>query len=135
MTKAYNVRGVEAGMTTTKRVGKGKAAVELTITRTEPTGIKVVDETGGDEPAVPLRPVDTGKVKTVILPGLSLIRYQRGYYVLEQKGKAYSGQKATLRRVLYRDDLRVLVEALFTAGQDVKTYEEAHGIQPEATPF
>jgi hypothetical protein len=135
MTTAGNVRGVEACMTTTKRVGRGKAAVELTITRTEPTGITAVDETGGDEPTSHLRPVDTGKVKTDILPGLSLIRYSRGYYVLEQKGKAYSGQKTTLRRVLYRDDIRVLVEALFTAGQDAKTYDEAHDIQPEAVPF
>ena len=53
-------------MTTTKRVGRGKAAVELTITRTEPTGITVVDETRGDEPTSHLCPVDTGKVKTDI---------------------------------------------------------------------
>jgi hypothetical protein len=121
--------------TATKRVGKGKAAVEVTITRTAPE-VVVVDETVKEEPVSYSNklPVDEGKVRTDILPGLALIRYSRGYAVLEQKGKTYSGAKTKLRRVLYREDLIALANSLLAEAEGALSYDEAHG-NAEVVPF
>jgi len=132
------IAAVAAGDTVTavKKVGKGKAAVEVKVTRTAPE-VKVVDETVKDEPIEPVfaqRPVDEGKVRTDILPGLALVRYSRGYAVLEQKGKTYSGAKTKLRRVLYREDLIATANALLAEAEGALSYDEAHG-NAEVVPF
>ena len=117
--------------TATKKVG----AVEVTITRTAPNK-KVVDETVKDEPVSysGKLPVDEGKVRIDILPGLALVRYTRGYCVLEQKGKTYSGAKTKLRRVLYREDLIATANALLAEAEGALSYDEAHG-NAEVVPF
>jgi hypothetical protein len=79
-------------------------------------------------------PVDEGKVRTDILPGLAIVKYSRGYCVLEQKGKAYSGAKTKLRRVLYRSDLIALANALLAEAEGALSYDEAHG-NAEVVPF
>jgi hypothetical protein len=118
-----------------KRVGKGKAAVEVTITRTAPE-VVVVDETVKEEPVSYSNklPVDEGKRAVDVLPGLRLWAYSRGYRVLEQTGKTYTGSKAKLRRVLYRDDLLCLANILLEEAENTLTYDEAHG-NADAVPF
>jgi hypothetical protein len=49
----------------------------------EPEKSRAVDEPQKHAPAAAFQPVDTGKVRTEVLPGLSLTRYSRGYYALE----------------------------------------------------
>jgi hypothetical protein len=136
MTTAEIISGVLAGKktdpapakkTTKKKVGKGKKTVTMTVTHIEPTTVKVVDETVKAEPtATNQRPVDPGKVKVEILPGLSLISYSRGYYVLEQKGRNYAGQKTCLRRILYKDCIDAVIRELVVAFDKALTYEQAH---------
>jgi hypothetical protein len=131
------INAIAAGETVTKakKVGKGKAAVEVTITRTAPA-VVVVDETVKEEPVsyTGKLPVDEGKVRIDILPGLALVRYTRGYCVLEQKGKTYSGAKTKLRRVLYREDLIATANALLAEAEGALSYDEAHG-NAEVVPF
>jgi hypothetical protein len=131
------ISAVAAGQTVTKakRVGKGKQAVEVTITRTAPA-VKVVDETVKEEPVSysGKLPVDEGKRVMVLIPGLRLWAYSRGYRVLEQTGKTYTGSKAKLRRILYRDDLVAVANALLEEAANTLTYDEAHG-NADAVPF
>jgi hypothetical protein len=131
MTTAEIIAGVAIGegktVTKTKKVGKGKKQVKIKVTRTEPTTVKVVDETVKEEKkSYVAKPVDEGKVKVEILPGLSLIGYSRGYYVLEQKGRNYSGQKTCLRRILYKDCIDAVIRELVSAFDKALTYEQAH---------
>ncbi len=121
--------------TATKTVGKGKRAVEVTITRTAPA-VVVVDETVTDEPVsyTGKLPVDEGKVVTEILPGLSLVRYSRGYTALRVKGKAWGGNKVTIGRPLWREDLLALGRALLADAEGALSYDEAHG-KEEVVPF
>jgi hypothetical protein len=128
MATADIINAVAAGTTvsTAKKVGKGKKAVELTVTRTAPE-VQVVDETVKDEPTGTL-PVDAGKRTVEVLPGLKLVVYSKGYVCLRMKGKAWGGNKVDIGKPLYRDDIKALVEALFTEGQNAKTYAEANGI-------
>jgi hypothetical protein len=128
------IAAVAAGETVTKakRVGKGKAAVEVKITRTAPE-VKVVDETV-KEPA-PYKgqmPVDHGKRTVEVLPGIKLVVYSRGYVALKVKGKGWNGQKSEVGKPLYRDGLKVLVDALLAEIENTRTYEEANGIEPAA---
>jgi hypothetical protein len=113
--------------TSTTRQVKGTM---ITVTRTEPTPkVTVVDET--NEPKG-LRPVDPGKRSVEVLPGLKLVTYVKGYVCLRIRGKSWQGNRVDIGKPLYRDDLKALVDALTTAGQNAKTYEEANGI--EASP-
>lgn len=131
------IAAVAAGETvTTKKKGTCKGQkVELTITHTAPA-VKVVDETVKDEPVSYSNklPVDEGKRAVDVLPGLRLWAYSRGYRVLEHTGKTYTGSKAKLRRVLYRDDLIHLANILLEEAENTLTYDEAHG-NAEAVPF
>ena len=121
----------ESVTTTQKRkVGKGKAAVELTVTRTEPTTVKVVDETVKEEEYSSRLPEDAGKRTVEVLPGLKLVCYSKGYVCLKVKGKGWNGGKVEVGKPLYREDIKALVEALFTEGQNAKSYEEANGTVP-----
>jgi hypothetical protein len=127
MATADIIAAIENGTTITKKVGKGKKKVEMKVTRTEPTAVKVVDETVQEKAKhTGGRPVDEGKVKTEILPGLSLIKYTRGYFILEQKGRNYSGQKTVLRRIMYKDCIDAAIRELVKAYDQALTYEEAH---------
>lgn len=129
------IAAVAAGETVTKakRVGKGKAAVEVTITRTAPE-VKVVDETVKDEP-VPYKgqmPVDAGKRTVEVLPGLKLVVYSKGYVCMKVKGKGWNGGKVEVGKPLYRDDLKLLAEKLLAEIESARSYEEANGIEPAA---
>lgn len=133
MATADIIADIEAGktVTKTKKVGKGKAAAEITVTRTAPE-VKVVDETVvEDAPETYGRlPEDAGKRTVEVLPGLKLVVYSKGYVCLRMKGKAWGGQKVDIGKPLYRDDIKHLLEALMTEGQTAKTYEEANGKVP-----
>lgn len=137
MATADIIAAVAAGKTvTTKKKGTCKGQkVEMTITRTAPAAV-VVDETVKEEPVSYSNklPVDEGKRAVEVLPGLRLWAYSRGYRVLEQTGKTYTGSKAKLRRVLYRDDLIHLANILLEEAENTLTYDEAHG-NAEAVPF
>jgi hypothetical protein len=131
------IAAISAGETvTTKKNGTCKGQkVEMTITRTAPA-VKVVDETVKEEPVdySGRLPVDEGKRSVDVLPGLRLWAYSRGYRVLEQTGKNYTGSKAKLRRVLYRDDLVHLANILLEEAENTLSYDEAHG-NAEVVPF
>lgn len=92
----------------------------------KPEMSRAVDEPQRHPPSATFRPVDAGKVRTEILPGLSLTRYSRGYYTLEIKGKSHSGQKTRIQRVLYKEGIDLLLRELFKAFQDAKTYGQTH---------
>jgi hypothetical protein len=79
-------------------------------------------------------PEDAGKVKTDILPGLSLIRYSRGYTALRLKSKGKGGRKTEVGRPLYRDDLLALGRALMAEAEVARSYDEAHS-KEEVMPF
>jgi hypothetical protein len=122
MTTADVIQNALNASTTTRRV-KGTT---ITVTRAEPAPVvTVVDETVQEQTKAAL-PVDASKRVVEVLPGMSLVMYGKGYCCLRVKGKAWGGQKVTIGRPLYRDDIKVLVEALFEAGQKAKTYEEAN---------
>lgn len=127
------IASVAAGetVTTTKKrkVGKGKAAVELTVTKTEPTTVTVVDETVKEDYSGRL-PEDAGKRTVEVLPGLKLVCYSKGYVCLKVKGKGWNGGKVEVGKPLYREDIKALVEALFAEGQNAKSYDEANGKVP-----
>jgi hypothetical protein len=127
------IAAVAAGETVTakKKVGKGKAAVEVTITRTAPE-VVVVDETVKEEPVPYKMPVDAGKRTVEVLPGLKLVVYSKGYVCMKVKGKGWNGQKSEIGKPLYRDDLKRLAETLLAELESARSYEEANGIEPAA---
>jgi hypothetical protein len=131
MATADIINAVAAGTTvsTAKKVGKGKKAVELTVTRTAPE-VKVVDETVDEAPAKGgLLPADAGKRTVEVLPGIKLAVMSKGYLALKLKGKGWTGGKVELGKPLYREECRVLIEALLAEVESLKSYEEAHGIE------
>lgn len=118
--------------TATKKVGKGKAAVEIKVTRTAPE-VKVVDETVKEEPvSYTGLPVDSGKRTVEVLPGIKLVMYSKGFACLKVKGKGWNGQKHEIGKPLYRDECVALVQALLAEVEGLKTYDEANG---NAVPF
>lgn len=136
MTTADIINGVTAGdtVTATKRVGKGKKAVEMTVTRTAPE-VKVVDETPKEEPrSSVLQPVDAGKRTVEALPGVKLVAYSKGYVCLKVKGKGWQGGKVEIGKPLYRDDLIHLANLLLAEAEGALSYDEAHG-NAEVVPF
>jgi hypothetical protein len=130
------IAAIAAGETVTKAktVGKGKRAVEVTITRTAPA-VVVVDETVPDEPVsyTGKLPVDEGKRTVEVLPGISLVAYTKGYTAMRVKGKAWGGNKVTIGRPLWREDLIALANALLSEAEGARSYDEAHGA--EVVPF
>jgi hypothetical protein len=130
------IAAIAAGETVTKAktVGKGKRAVEVTITRTAPA-VVVVDETVPDEPVsyTGKLPVDAGKRSVEVLPGISLVTYTKGYTAMRVKGKAWGGNKVTIGRPLWREDLIALANALLSEAEGARSYDEAHGA--EVVPF
>ena len=130
------IAAIAAGETVTKAktVGKGKRAVEVTITRTAPA-VVVVDETVPDEPVsyTGKLPVDAGKRSVEVLPGISLVAYTKGYTAMRVKGKAWGGNKVTIGRPLWREDLIALANALLSEAEGARSYDEAHGA--EVVPF
>jgi hypothetical protein len=128
---------VAAGETVTKikKVGKGKAATAITVTRTEPTTVKVVDETVPESFAPGLWPEVEGKIVTKALAGITLVRYPSGYTALRIKGPVgfNDSRKVTIGKALYKSDLIHLANLLLEEAEKCQTYEEAHGL--EATPF
>lgn len=131
MDTANIIAAVAAGETvTTKKKGTCKGQkVELTITHTAPA-VRVVDETVKEEPVsyTGKLPVDAGKRTVELFPGTKLVVYSRGYVCLRVKGKDYSGRKVEVGKPLYREELKVLIEALSEELRNTVTYEEANGI-------
>lgn len=139
MDTANMIAAIAAGETvTTKKKGTCKGQkVELTVTTTAPAAlpVTVVDETVQDEPETYTKlPVDAGKRTVEVLPGMSLVAYSKGYVALRVKGKAWGGQKVTIGRPLYREDLVHLANALLSEAEGARTYDEAHG-NVEMVPF
>lgn len=129
---AVDIKAVTAGSTVTKKQTVGN--VEMTVTHTAPA-VKIVDETVQEPVSYSGKlPVDAGKVATEILPGMSLVRYSRGYTALRVKGKSWGGNKVTIGRPLYRDDLLALGRALIAEAEGARSYDEAHG-NAEVVPF
>lgn len=132
MATADIIAAVAAGttVTATKKVGKGKKAVEVTVTRTAPE-VKVVDETVKEEPVTwGQMPVDPGKRTVEVLPGIKLVMYSKGFACLKVKGKGWNGQKTELGKPLYRDECVALIQALLAEVEGLKTYDEANGTVP-----
>jgi hypothetical protein len=130
MTTDINSAAAGKTVTKTKKVG----TVEMTITRTAPA-VKVVDETVPEPVSYSGKlPVDAGKRTTEVLPGLSLVAYSKGYTALRMKGKAWGGQKVTIGRPLWREDLIALANALLSESEGALSYDEAHG-NAEVVPF
>lgn len=77
--------------------------------------------------------VDAGKRVIDVVPGLQLVCYSKGYVALRMKGKDWNGRRVTIGKPLYRDDLKALIETLWTECQQTKTYEETHTL--DAIPF
>ena len=118
-------------VTATTKVGRGRQAVEVKVTRTAPEA-KVVDEVTQEERESwsSQLPVDSGKRTVEVLPGIKLVMYSRGYVCLRLKGKGWDGRKTELGKPLYRDEVKVLVEALLAEVEGLTTYDEANGTAP-----
>jgi hypothetical protein len=132
------IAAVQSGKptTVTKKVGKGKKAVEIKVTRSEVAPVvKVVDETVKEEQSNwnPL-PVDAGKRTVEVLPGLKLVSYSKGYTCLRMKGKAWGGKKVDIGRPLYREEMIHLANALLAEAEGSLSFDEAHG-KAEVVPF
>jgi hypothetical protein len=126
-----DIKAVAAGATVTKKQTVGN--VEMTVTRTAPA-VKIVDETVQEPVSYSGKlPVDAGKRTVEVLPGLSLVAYTKGYTALRMKGKAWGGQKVTIGRPLWREDLIALANALLSEAEGARSYDEAHG--EEVVPF
>lgn len=127
-----DIKAAAAGSTVTKKQTVGN--VEMTVTRTAPP-VKVVDETVQEPGSYSGKlPVDAGKRTTEVLPGLTLVGYTKGYTALRMKGKAWGGQKVTIGRPLWREDLVALANALMAEAEGALSYDEAHG-KTEVVPF
>jgi hypothetical protein len=127
-----DIKAVAAGATVTKKQTVGD--VEMTVTHTAPA-VKIVDETVQERVSYSGKlPVDAGKRTVEVLPGLSLVAYTKGYTALRMKGKAWGGQKVTIGRPLWREDLIALANALLAEAEGALSYDEAHG-RAEVVPF
>ena len=122
MTTADVIQNALNPTTTTRRV-KGTT---ITVTRAEPAPVVTVADETARAKTSRLLPVVTGKRVVDVLPGVKLVFFPKGYVCLRLKGKAWGGQKVDIGKPLYRADIKVLVEALFDAGEKAKTYEEAN---------
>jgi hypothetical protein len=93
-------------------------------------------ETVPDEPVsyTGKLPVDEGKRTVEVLPGISLVAYTKGYTAMRVKGKAWGGNKVTIGRPLWREDLIALANALLSEAEGARSYDEAHG-NAEVVPF
>lgn len=77
---------------------------------------------GKNEPGLP---VDTGKRVVEVLPGVTLATYSKGYTALRLSGKGSGGRKVTMSRVLVRDGLLTLGNALLAEAEGAALYNDA----------
>lgn len=108
------------------------AKYSMKVSRTEPETVKVVDETVEVERVHTFAPqtVDTGKRIVEVLPGLKLAVMSKGYIAVKIKGKDFKGRKIEVGKPLYREELRVLIDALEAELHNTVTFEEANGTVP-----
>jgi hypothetical protein len=78
---------------------------------------------GKNEPGLP---VDTGKRVVEVLPGVTLATYSKGYTALRLSGKGTGGRKVNMSRVLYRDGLLTLANALLAEAEGAPLFDDAH---------
>lgn len=78
---------------------------------------------GRNEPGLA---VDTGKRVVEVLPGLTLATYSKGYTALRMSGKGNGGRKVNMSRVLYRDGLLTLANALLAEAEGAASFDAVH---------